>query len=84
MLYRTGFADVRVEGTFNPAAIAVSLASAAHGGGGGRIRRAGPRWLALVAVASACAPVDLLSRRPGVVNFSARRRRQSVDGASPG
>ena len=73
LLSRAGFVDVEVKGAFNPAAIAVSLASAAHSGAGGRIRRDGPGWLGLVALATLCAPVDLLSGRPGVVNFSARR-----------
>jgi SAM-dependent methyltransferase len=72
VLARAGFVDVRVEGASNPAAVAVSLASLAHGARGGRIRRQGPSWLALLALAAACAPLDRLSGRPGVVNFSAR------------
>jgi SAM-dependent methyltransferase len=74
VLSRSGFVDVRVERAFNPAAIAVSLASLPHRGKGGRIHRSGPGWLALVALAGACAPVDLLSGRPGIVNFAARRQ----------
>ncbi len=75
LLERAGFVDVEVKGAFNPAAVAVSLAAVGQRGGEGRIRRTGPVWLGLVGVATLCAPVDLLSGAPGVVNFSARRPR---------
>lgn len=73
LLERAGFVDVEVKRAFNPAAVAVSLAAVGQRGSEGRIRRTGAVWLGLVGVATLCAPVDLLSKAPGVVNFSARR-----------
>jgi len=73
ILERAGFSRVTVEGTFNPAGLALSLASTVHGQSPGCINRRGGRWLALLAAATALSPIDLLSRRPAVVNFAAVR-----------
>jgi SAM-dependent methyltransferase len=74
MLERTGFGDVRITPAFNPAAIAVSLASLVHPAGApGRIRRRGASWLMWLGLATALAPIDLASGAGGIMNFHARR-----------
>jgi len=73
MLGTCGFADVKVTTAFNPAGLAVSLASLSQAAGRGSIRRAGAAWLAWLALASVLAPIDLLSGSPAIVDFSARR-----------
>jgi SAM-dependent methyltransferase len=83
LLGKAGLDDVAVESAFNPAGLAVSLASlpraglakAKPGGGAGpgHIRRGGPSWLVFLALATALAPVDLLSGSPAIVDFTARR-----------
>jgi hypothetical protein len=70
-LDRCGLSLPIVQAAFNPAGLAVSLASVPHNSGG-RIRRSGMKWLAQLALASALSPVDQLSGRPGIVNFVAR------------
>jgi SAM-dependent methyltransferase len=72
---RAGLVDVEVRGAFNPAGLALSLASIAHGDAPGVIPRRGLRWLALLGIGAALAPVDLLSGAPAVVDFAARRPR---------
>lgn len=72
-LSRAGLADGTVRGAFNPAGLAVSMASLGQGSGGGRIPRRGPAWIGWLAVAALFAPVDLLSGAPGIVDFTARR-----------
>jgi SAM-dependent methyltransferase len=72
LLERCGLTGPVTQGAFNPASLAVSLASIPHREGG-RIRRSGFRWLAFLALAGMLGPVDLLSRRPGVINFWARK-----------
>jgi hypothetical protein len=74
VLERAGFTGVRVRGAFNPAGIAVSLATLARPvDAPSRIPRQGLGWLGWLALASALGPVDLLSGRPGIVDFSAAR-----------
>jgi SAM-dependent methyltransferase len=73
VLERSGLSMPSVLGAFNPAALAVSLASVPHKGVG-RIRRSGLKWLVLVALAGGLAPVDLWSGRPGIINFIAFKR----------
>jgi hypothetical protein len=74
MLERAGFGDVRIASAFNPAAIAVSLASLTQPADApGRIRRSGPAWLMWLALATAVAPIDLGSGAGGIMNFHARR-----------
>jgi len=75
LLSRAGLTDVSVRGAFNPAGMAVSLASVPHRGGPGRVRRQGPAWLGFLGMAALLAPIDLLSRAPGIVDFAARRPR---------
>lgn len=72
MLQRTGFVKPQVTAAFNPAGVAVSLASALHGPQGGTIVRQGASWLGLVAAATALQPIDRLSGQPGIVDFAAR------------
>lgn len=71
LLDRAGFVDVHVRGAFNPAGLAVTLGSLAHGAQGGRVRRGGPGWLALLCVATLLAPIDVASRAPAIVDFVA-------------
>jgi SAM-dependent methyltransferase len=73
LLQRAGLADVTIRGAFNPAGLAVSLASLRQGPGGGRIRRQGAGWLTLLAMGTLVAPVDRLSGAPGIIDFAARR-----------
>lgn len=73
VLDRAGLTDVRVGRAFNPAGLAVSLASAAQRATPGRVRRQGVAWLGCLGMATLLAPVDLLSGSPGIVDFSARR-----------
>ena len=73
LLENAGLAEVAVKKAFNPAGMAVSLASVPSRGRAGHIRRGGPSWLVFVAVATALAPVDLLSKSPAIVDFTARR-----------
>ena len=72
LLERCGLALPATQAAFNPAGLAVSLASLPHGKGG-RIRRGGFAWLVWLAMAGALAPIDLLSGRSGVINFCARK-----------
>lgn len=72
-LERSGLATPEIRGTFNPAGLALSLASLRHGEEGGALQRSGPTWLAGLAAASGLSIIDLLSGRPAVVDFAARR-----------
>jgi len=75
LLERCGLTAPVTPGAFNPAALAVSLASLSHPPGkGGRILRSGSGWLAFLAMAGILGPVDLLSGQPGVIDFQARKR----------
>lgn len=71
ILANAGFADPQVTAAFNPAGIAVSLASLPHGNNPGVIERHGPGWLVYVSLATALYPVELLSGSPGIVNYVA-------------
>lgn len=73
VLTSAGFASACVTPAFNPAGIAVSLASLPHGNSGGTIKRQGAVWLTCVAAAAALYPIELLSRSPGIVNYAARK-----------
>jgi hypothetical protein len=66
--------DPKVTAAFNPAGIAVSLASLRHGNHPGVVRRNGPAWLTYLGLATALAPLDLLSGSPGIVNYAAVKR----------
>ena len=73
-LERAGFVHPQVIAAFNPAGIAVSLASMTHGEDGGTVRREGLRWLAYLGMATALFPIDRMSGSPGIVNYAARKR----------
>jgi SAM-dependent methyltransferase len=73
-LERAGFDNIEVRGAFNPAALAVSIASLTkHAGAPSKIPRKGLPWLFCLGLATALAPIDLFSGAPGVVNFRAQR-----------
>ena len=72
-LSRARFIDPQVTGAFNPAGIAVSLASATHGNRAGVIRREGPAWLMYLGAATALYPIDRLSGSPGIINYVAMK-----------
>jgi hypothetical protein len=74
LLERVGLSDTRVSGAFNPAGIAVSVATLRQKADApGRVSRSGIPWLIYLAISTGVYPIDLLSGRPGIVNFSARR-----------
>jgi hypothetical protein len=73
VLGRAGFEVQDIKGAFNPAGIAVSLASlTAPAELPSRIQRKGLKWLCYLALATPLSAADFLSRSPGIVNFSAR------------
>jgi SAM-dependent methyltransferase len=74
LLDRVGFERIEIAAAFNPAGVAVSLASVLHGDRGGVIPRCGIRWKGFLALATLLAPFDLLLGAPGIINFSARRK----------
>ena len=74
ILKRAGFSECQITPAFNPAGIAVSLATLPQGNSRGHISRKGLSWLFYVALATFLYPVDLLSGAPGMINFSARDR----------
>ncbi len=69
ILERAGFAQSQITPAFNPAGIAVSLASLSHGDSPGNISRRGLSWLFYVGAATLFYPIDLLSGAPGMINF---------------
>jgi SAM-dependent methyltransferase len=73
LLKRADFSESRITPAFNPAGIAISLASLPQGNSGGCIARKGFSWLLCVALATFFYPVDLLSGAPGIINFCARK-----------
>jgi len=77
-LSRARFIDPQVTGAFNPAGIAVSLASATHGNRPGVIRREGPAWLMYLGAATALYPIDRLSGSPGIINYVAMKNGHST------
>jgi len=72
-LARVGLEEVGVGPGFNPAGIAVSLASAVGGAKPGGIQRHGLAWMVWLGLATALSPVDFISGRSGMLNFAARR-----------
>jgi SAM-dependent methyltransferase len=73
LLARAGLNDAEVTGGFNPAGIAVSVATLRQKANApGRISRSGIPWLISLAIATGVYPIDLLSGRPGIINFSGR------------
>jgi len=73
LLLRIGFTGVEVHGAFNPAGLAVSLASLTQLGPIGSIQRKGASWLCWVGLGTLLSPLDLLSGAPGIMNFACRR-----------
>lgn len=73
LLTNSGFGDTDIRGTFNPAGLALSLASLRHGPTGGSLQRSGPAWLVGLGLATGLSLVDRLSGAPAVVDFAARR-----------
>lgn len=73
LLTRAGLAEVAVAGAFNPAGLALSLASLPQGASPGVLPRSGVRWLTTLAVASSLAPIDLASGSPAVIDYVARK-----------
>ncbi len=73
-LVRAGLEEGAVGAGFNPAGIAVSLASAAGGAKLGGIQRHGAVWLVWLGLATALSPIDYLSGRSGMLNFAGRKR----------
>jgi hypothetical protein len=73
ILRSANFSEPTVSAGINPAGIAVSLASLSHRGECGTIERKGLSWLMYLALATALYPLDLLSGRPGIVNYSASK-----------
>jgi len=72
-LQRMGLEQVKVGGAFNPAGLAVSLASVGHGLSGSGIKRQGFGWIGWVGLATILAPGDLLLGAPGIQNFLGRK-----------
>ena len=70
MLDRCGLSGVAIKGAFNPAGLAVSIGSIPRKGSG-HIQRSGVKWLSFLALAGVLAPIDLLSGRPGIMDFVA-------------
>ncbi len=73
ILERAGFAQSQITPAFNPAGIAVSLASLSQGDSPGNISRRGLSWLFYVGAATLFYPIDLLSGAPGMINFYATK-----------
>jgi len=71
---RHGYVDISIRGAFNPAGVAVSLATLPQRAEGLVVRK-GPAWFALVALAAGLMPLDLISGLPGMINFVGRFKR---------
>jgi hypothetical protein len=72
LLADAGLTDVDISGAFNPAGLALSMASLPQGAAPGVLPRSGMRWLLTLAAASALAPVDL-AWAPAVIDYVGRR-----------
>jgi SAM-dependent methyltransferase len=70
-LSRVGLEHVDVDGGFNPAALAVSLAAVARQRSRRPIHREGLGWLAYIGLAGLLGPIDRFSGSPGIQNFLA-------------
>jgi SAM-dependent methyltransferase len=73
ILEHAGFAQTQITPAFNPAGIAISLASLSQGDSPGNVSRCGLSWFFYVGAATLFYPVDLLSGAPGIINFYARK-----------
>src|SRR4029077_3424739 len=72
ILEHAGFAQSQITPAFNPAGVAISLASLSQGDSPGNISRRGLPWWFYVGAATLLYPIDLLSGAPGMINFYAR------------
>lgn len=79
LLQRCGLSQADVKGAFNPAGMAVSFGTLFHDNSGGRIPRTGLKWLFLLTLGAAFGPIDLLSGRPGIVNFVAYKHANELN-----
>lgn len=74
LLAASGFDDIKLSAAFNPGGIAMSLGALAHNKHPGRVARKGIEFLARMCAATGFSVLDYFSTRPGIVDFSARRR----------
>ena len=65
--------NIEIRGAFNPAGIAVSLASLFNRKSGGIIQRKSFKWLIFIGLATLLYPLDMLSK-PGIINFTAYKK----------
>lgn len=75
---RLGIDDCPVRPAFNPAGIAVSLLSLRNGSEGGLMPRSGLVWYAALGAACAGYPVERLANSPGMIDFRARTRGETL------
>jgi SAM-dependent methyltransferase len=73
LLKKCGLTDIRIGFAFNPAGIAVSLASLFHKDAPGSINRKTLMWTFWVLLATVLYPIDFLSGQPGMINFAAQK-----------
>ena len=72
-LERAGLTRPNVIGAFNPAGLALSLASVRHDDAPSVLRREGLPWLVWLGLASGLSLVDKLSGAPAVIDFDAKK-----------
>ncbi len=72
LLERASLRQLEFSAAFNPAGLAISIASVSHGDSPGRVHRRGLRWMVCLGLATVLAPIDLLTS-PAVLDFAARR-----------
>lgn len=75
-LARAHFEQIEISPAFNPAGIAMSLASLQQGSNAGIVSRQGLLWLFWLAIATIFSPLDLLSGHAGIINFVASKNRE--------
>lgn len=71
LLGQAGLSGIKLNSAFNPAGLAISLASVFQRDTTVQIPRKGLRWLCFLGISTLLSPLDLLFG-PAVVNFSAR------------
>lgn len=73
LLTRLDLHNVKIAGAFNPAGVGMSLAHAIVQERPNGIQRRGASWLGWLAAGAPLALIDLISGRPGVINYLARK-----------